>query len=161
MTAVLTLGLVAVLTAADQLIKFFVVRDLAPVGVKMLLPGVLQLHYTENTGAMMGMLGGKTMFMTIASLVVLLVLLGILLSGKIKPGVLYACLTLILAGGVGNIIDRIARGFVVDYIEALFVDFYIFNFADCLITVGAFAAVIYEIIDLIRQQKKKQVHTDG
>ena len=61
-----------------------------------------------------------------------------------------------ISGGIGNIIDRIRLHYVVDYIEPLFVDFAVFNFADCLITVGAFALIIYLIIDLIKDTKKSK-----
>jgi signal peptidase II len=59
-----------------------------------------------------------------------------------------------LAGGLGNLIDRIFRGIVVDYIEPLFMNFAVFNFADCLITVGAVVLVIYLLYDIICDSKK-------
>ena len=68
---------------------------------------------------------------------------------------------MIAAGGIGNIIDRIFRGFVVDYIEVLFVDFYVFNFADCLVTVGAFLILFYEIYGIYKEAKQKKEKTNG
>ncbi|MBQ5970704.1 MAG: signal peptidase II [Clostridia bacterium] len=160
MAAVLTLLIVAALTGADQWIKYAVTRDLAPNGVRMLIPGVLQAHYAENDGAMMG-LPGKRSVMIVAAVLVLAVLLYIVFSKKLKPGFLYGCLTIVIAGGLGNIIDRLRFGYVVDYIEVLFVDFYIFNFADCLITVGAFAILFYQIADLIRSGRRQKEPADG
>ena len=64
------------------------------------------------------------------------------------------------AGGLGNIIDRVFRGYVIDYIEVLFVDFYIFNFADCLVTCSAFLIVFYEIYSVYREYKTKKVKSD-
>jgi signal peptidase II len=61
-----------------------------------------------------------------------------------------------ISGGIGNIIDRIRLHYVVDYIEPLFVNFAVFNFADCLITVGAFALIFYLIYDLIKDTKKSK-----
>ena len=61
-----------------------------------------------------------------------------------------------IAGGIGNIIDRIRLHFVVDYIEPTFIDFAVFNFADCLITVGAFVLMIYLIIDIVKEEKQKK-----
>ncbi len=156
----LTVLFIAVLVGADQLIKFFVVADLKPIGEKMLIPGFIQLHYVENDGAMMGLMSGKTTVMIIAAAVALVVLFALIFSKKIKFGFLYCCLVMIISGGIGNIIDRIFRGFVVDYIEVLFVDFYVFNFADCLVTVSAFLIIGYEIYDLVKDAKSKKVKTD-
>jgi signal peptidase II len=61
-----------------------------------------------------------------------------------------------IAGGIGNIIDRIRLHFVVDYIEPLFIDFAVFNFADCLITVGAFVLMFYLLVDIIKDEKAKK-----
>lgn len=160
MVLVLSVAAIVLSVAADQIIKYFVCLYLKPIGSKVLINGFLGLNYVENDGAMMGTLGGKTMLMTAASVVVVVVLLVLLLSKKIKPGFVYWCLIFIASGGIGNIIDRIFRHFVVDYIEFLFVDFYVFNFADCLVTVGVFAIVIYEIYDLIRESKNKKIKKD-
>ena len=77
-----------------------------------------------------------------------------LVKNKDKSKIVNVCLVLMISGGLGNIIDRIRLKYVVDFIEPLFVDFAVFNFADCLITVGAFALVIYLIIDIIKDGKK-------
>ena len=61
-----------------------------------------------------------------------------------------------MSGGLGNIVDRVFRGYVIDYIEVLFVDFYIFNFADCLITVAAFLLIFYQIYLIYRDTKMKK-----
>ncbi len=161
MLASLTLLSVLVLTGADQLFKLLVVQHLKDREPLVLIPKVLQLHYTENDGAMMGMLQGKTTLMVLLALAVFVVLLYVIFSKKIRFGLAYCALVGILAGGLGNLIDRIFRGFVVDYIEVLFVRFYIFNFADCLITVGAFSIIFYELYDLLRQRKTQKEETDG
>lgn len=59
-----------------------------------------------------------------------------------------------IAGGAGNFVDRVARGFVVDYIEPTFVNFAVFNFADCCVTVGAALLIIKTVYDLISENKK-------
>lgn len=161
MTAFITFLVVAALTAIDQIIKHFVLLDLKPVGSKVLIPHVLGLNYVENTGAMMGFMKDKTTLMAIAAAIVLIALLVLIVTKKIKFGFVYCCLVMIVAGGIGNIIDRIFRGFVVDYIEVLFVKFYVFNFADCLITVGAFLIIFYEIYDAVKQSKRKKGEADA
>ena len=151
-----SLGLISVMLVADQVIKYFVDIYLKPVSVKMLVPGFIQLHYFENDGAMMGMMSGKTEIMTVASVICMLLILAVILSGKFKFGVDYVCIVFMAAGGLGNIIDRVFRGYVIDYIEVLFVDFYIFNFADCLVTCSAFVIIFYEIYSVYKEYKNKK-----
>lgn len=145
--------IITILVGIDQLIKYFVVRSLKPIGQKMLINGVLQLSYVENNGAMMDFMQGKTVFLTIAAFVMVIVLLAIIFSGKVQNRFYLICFVLIAAGGIGNLIDRIFRGYVVDYIEVLFVDFYVFNFADSLITVAAFMLIAYLIYDAVKDFK--------
>ena len=151
-----SLGIISVMLVADQVIKYFVDIYLKPVSVKMLVPGFIQLHYFENDGAMMGMMSGKTEIMTVASVICMLLILAVILSGKFKFSVDYVCIVFMAAGGLGNIIDRIFRGYVIDYIEVLFVDFYIFNFADCLVTCSAFVIIFYEIYSVYKEYKNKK-----
>ena len=161
MVALISSVSIVLLVIIDQLIKFFVVEFLKPAGSFMFIKGFLQFTYVENTGAMMGFMKDKTLLMTIMAILVLVLLLVLILTKKIRFGFEYCCIIMIAAGGIGNIIDRIFRGFDVDYIEVLFVDFYVFNFADCLVTVGAFLIVFYEIYDLVKEMKQKKVESDG
>lgn len=157
----ISLAVIALLTAADQVIKYFIVSDLKPVGEMILIPGVLRLTYVENDGAMMGMLGGKASAMTVVTVVVLIALVAVLLSKKVKFGLVYCCFVAIIAGGIGNLIDRFRLGYVVDYIDVLFVKFYVFNFADCLVTVGAFLIIGYELYEIIREGRAKKEKQNG
>lgn len=152
----LSFGIVFSMVLTDQIIKYFVDLYLKPISVKMLIPGFMQLHYLQNDGAMMGFMSGKTQFMTIASVICMLGIVAVILSGKIKFGVEYICIVFMSAGGLGNIIDRVFRGYVIDYIEVLFVDFYIFNFADCLVTCSAFVIIFYEIYSVYKDFKNKK-----
>ncbi len=155
-TRLFSLTAIVFMVITDQIIKYFIDLYLKPISVKMLIPGFLQLHYFENDGAMMGFMSGKTEFMTISSVVCMIGILAVILSGKFKFGVDYVCLVFMAAGGFGNIIDRVFRGYVIDYIEVLFVDFYIFNFADCLVTCSAFILIFYEIYSVYKEYKTKK-----
>lgn len=155
-TKIVSTLVILILVAADQGIKVLVDLYLRPIGSKMLIPGFLQLRYLENDGAMMGMMGGKTAVMTVLAIVCMVAVLAVIYSGWLTSKVDYISVVLIAAGGFGNIIDRIVRGFVIDYIEVLFIDFYIFNFADCLITCAAFTIIFYQIYCLIRDRKIKK-----
>ncbi len=155
-SSILSAIVIAVLVAADQIIKYFVELYLMPVSIKPFLPGLLQFHYHRNDGGMMGFLEGNITAVTILSLICMLALIIIMFTDIVKSRLDYICFVMIAAGGIGNIIDRIFRGYVVDYIEYLFVDFYIFNFADCLITVGAFLMIFYQIYLMIKEKREKK-----
>ena len=146
------LGLVSV----DQIIKYYVDLYLKPIGSVTVISKVLQWSYYENDGAMMGMMNGKTITMTILAVVCLIVIAFVIFSGKVKFGIDYCCIVLMMSGGLGNIIDRIFRGYVIDYIEVLFVDFYIFNFADCLVTCAAIVMICNQIYEIYKENKAKK-----
>ena len=151
-SVVLMLGLVSV----DQIIKYYVDLYLKPIGSVTVISKVLQWSYYENDGAMMGMMNGKTITMTILAVVCLIVIAFVIFSGKVKFGIDYCCIVLMMSGGLGNIIDRIFRGYVIDYIEVLFVDFYIFNFADCLVTCAAIVMICNQIYEIYKENKAKK-----
>ena len=147
---------VIVLLGTDQLIKYFVDLNLKGKPAVVVIKNVLQFNYLENDGAMMGFMGGKTTIMTILAVVCVVVMIAVIFTGVIKDPVDYCCTLLMISGGLGNIVDRIFRGYVIDYIEVLFVDFYIFNFADCLITVAAFVLIFYQIYLIYRDSKNNK-----
>ena len=146
----------AILVTVDQVIKYFVEVNLKPISVRPLIPGFIQLHYHRNDGAMMGVLDGEITTVTILAVICMIGIIILMFTDLIKTKLDYICIVMIATGGIGNILDRICRGYVVDYIEYLFVDFYIFNFADCLITVGAFLMIFYQIYLLIKEIKVKK-----
>ena len=154
---VLSIFIIVALVSADQIIKYFVDAYLKPVGSVPVIDKILQLSYYENDGAMMGMMSGKTLTMTVLAVICLAVIAFVIFSGKVKFGIDYWCIVFMMSGGLGNIIDRIFRGYVIDYIEVLFVDFYIFNFADCLVTCAAFAMIGNQIYEIYKEHKKKKV----
>ena len=144
------------LVGIDQLIKYFVIEYLKPIGVFELIEGFIRLRYVENTGAVFGSFSSHTAVLTVVSIILLIVTVYFLVSQKNKSKLVSLTLLLMIAGGIGNIIDRIRLHFVVDYIEPTFIDFAVFNFADCLITVGAFVLMIYLVIDIVKDEKTKK-----
>ncbi len=138
----------------DQFIKYIVIEYLKPVEYFDVIENVLRLRYVENTGAVFGSFATHTLFLTVFSVILLGIVIYYLISNRNQSKLVNFCLLLMISGGVGNIIDRIRLHYVVDYIEPLFIDFAVFNFADCLITVGAFSLIIYLIVDLIKDIKK-------
>lgn len=155
MIQALTLLVISILVVADQLIKKAVVANLAVGESCLRVPGFIEIQYCRNYGGMMGTFDGMAKILSVIAIIILIAVLAMMLTKKIKFGVLYVGLAMIVAGGIGNLIDRVMFGYVIDYINVLFVDFYIFNFADCLITVGSFGLIIYEIYELIVEMRKK------
>lgn len=150
---------IAVLVAADQLIKMVVTNRLMPIGSADFIPGIVEFNYTENTGAAFSILENHTEILSVVTLIIIVAGLAYLLSGKLKNKLLIVSAILVLAGGIGNLIDRIFRGsqlfcgYVVDYIKLLFMDFAIFNFADCLVCIGAMMIIVYLLVDIVKDSK--------
>lgn len=145
---------IAVLTAADQLIKFFVERFLQPVGTAEFINGFIGWSYVRNTGAAFGSFSQSTTLLSVVTGVVILAGMILIATKEIKSKFYLTCAVMIVSGGLGNLIDRIVKGYVVDFIEVQFMDFAVFNFADILVTVGAIALMIYVIVDMFRDRKK-------
>ncbi len=150
-----SLAVIVALTAIDQITKFIIVNTVKVNGPCGFLFGLFQFRYVENTGAAFSSFSNNTAVLTVATVIILAVCLILLLRKRLKPLFVNICLVLVIAGGIGNVIDRIRLGFVVDFIEPLFIDFAVFNFADCCITVGAFLLIAYEIYELVTEKKKK------
>ncbi len=156
----ISLAVILVLVGIDRLTKYAAITTVKVDGAKEFLFGLFQFRYVENTGAAFSSFSNSTKLLTVATLIIIVVCLILLLSKKLKPMFVNICLLLVLAGGIGNVIDRIAYGYVVDFIEPLFIDFAVFNFADCCITVGAFMLIAYEIYELFLERKKNRENND-
>lgn len=152
----ITVAVIIVLTVIDRLTKYIAVSTVKINGPMEFLFGLFQFRYVENTGAAFSSFSDNTEILTVVTLLIILFCLILLLSRKIRSLFVNICLLLVTAGGIGNVIDRIAYGFVIDFIEPLFIDFAVFNFADCCITVGAFMLIGYEIYELINEQKNRK-----
>lgn len=152
---IISLILIAVLTAIDQLIKMLVVTYLKPIGSKTVITNLLQLKYLENTGASFGI--GKNFGWLFIIITVLLsgVIIYLLLTHQNHNAFSYYSAIAITAGGIGNLIDRLFFGYVIDYIYVMFFP-YIFNFADCLVVTGVIAYVIYFVFYFDKVEKLKE-----
>lgn len=144
------------LVGVDQAIKLIVINYLKPIQYVDFIDGFLRFRYVENTGAIFGSFSTHTVVLTVFSIILLGFTIFFLITNKNKNKLVNLCLLFMISGGIGNIIDRIRLHYVVDYIEPLFVNFAVFNFADCLITVGAFVLIFYLIYDLIKDTKKSK-----
>lgn len=156
----LTLLFCAGLVGLDQLFKWLAVTYLMPLGAYTVLPGVVGFQYVENTGAAFNIFAGRQIFLIIITGVALLGVAWYLVFRRPQNKLEYCSLVLIFSGGVGNLIDRIANGYVVDYIEFLFVRFAVFNFADILVCVG-FALLFFAVVQGELRQAKKAKEQAG
>ena len=143
----------AAILAADILVKLWASNTLAEIGSIPVIEGVFHLTYAENTGAAFSIFSGMQIFLIIVTSVFILAGIYAIVSGKVKRPILVASFSLIIGGGIGNLIDRIFRGFVVDYIEVRLFDFAVFNFADCCVIIGA---VIFLLVYIFFDKSKKE-----
>lgn len=148
----LILFLIAALTAVDQFLKMTVITNLKPIGTLEAIPGLLNFTYVENFGVAFGFLFGMSWIIIALTMIVIVVLLVFIFRYRYHTVLSYASCTLVVAGGIGNLIDRIAFGYVVDYIHVQFFP-YVFNFADCCVVVGA---ILFSIWYLFFKEKKEQ-----
>ena len=153
MSVIISLISIAVLTPADQVIKLFVERFLAPVGTAEFINGFIGWNYVRNTGAAFGSFSDNTVLLSVVTGAVLLVGIVLIAMKKVKSKFCLVCAVMIISGGLGNLIDRVLKGYVVDFIDLQFMNFAVFNFADILVTVGAFALMFYVIADIFRDRK--------
>ncbi len=133
---ILNLVLVAALIGIDQAIKYWAVEVLQPVGAMPLIPHVVELRFTYNQGMSFSLLSGQRWLLVGVTSVALVAVAYWLFFRCRSDRLRQAAFVLVLAGGIGNLIDRIVSGQVVDYINLLFMRFAIFNFADICICVG-------------------------
>ncbi len=145
---------VAVLTAVTFLIRSGIINHLKGGPTVTVIPHILGLRYSENTGAAFSMLSSKTALLSAITLVALLVMAYMIFIKRYGAKYERAFLIMIFTGGLCNLIERVFFGYVVDYFEFLFVRFAIFNFADSLITVGVTLLLIYTIFT----EKSKNEH---
>jgi len=133
-----------VLIALDQALKFWAKSTLQENGPLTVIPKVLKLQYHENSGAVWGILQGKASLLSIMTIFILAALLFIYLHIPKEPKFKFLKLifVFIAAGAVGNMIDRIAYHFVVDFIYFELINFPIFNVADCYVTVSSVLIIL-------------------
>lgn len=125
---------------ADQAVKYWAVTSLKEIGQIKLLEGFFSLTYVENRGAAFGFLEGGKWFLIILTLAVIIfaIIYYIKIRNDKEKWWLKIAIVMICGGGIGNLIDRLFRGFVVDFLDFIIFgyDFPVFNIADILIVVG-------------------------
>ena len=136
----------------DRITKQAATAALAPHGVKHAIDGVLSWAYTQNRGAAFSILSGRSILLVLLTIALIAALVIYLLRHPENSTLERAGMWCIIAGGLGNLWDRLAYGCVIDFIRLDFVNFAIFNVADIFVSGGA-AAVILSV--LLTEGRKK------
>lgn len=159
---ILWAAIAAVIVIADQLTKYLVIQHI-PEGESIpVIEGVLHLTHIKNDGAIFGWFDDTRWLFMILSTVGIIVMIGMLVywvKKEPKDKLMQVILTLLISGGIGNMIDRCSLGVVTDFID--FCAFpklwmYIFNVADCAVTIGGGLMILWLIVSLIAELKKKK-----
>ena len=167
----LWLAVIVVTVFLDQLTKYLTILHLKPIDTLPIIEDVLHLTYVENTGAAFGMMKDARWVFMITSTLAIIAILGYMVYRthvqRVKMHWMEALsLSFIVGGGIGNMIDRTALGYVVDMIDCRFINFAVFNVADSFVCVGAGFMVLYLIrmtVEESRAEKKarSEAVTDG
>ncbi len=138
--------IVVLIIAVDQLSKIWVVNNIGISDSVSVIPNVINFVYVKNTGAAFSFLSDKNYGIVILSCISILFCIGVIIfmfKQRPKNKLLSFSLALMLSGAIGNGIDRILKGYVVDFIEMIFINFPVINIADIAITFGAAMIIIY------------------
>lgn len=141
--------------AADQAVKFYVTAHLALYGSAPLLPGIVELYYIQNTGGGFSILAGHTWVLTVVTAALMVGIAALLIKKSFPHPLAMWTLTVILGGGLGNLIDRVRLGYVVDMFHFQFIEYPVFNVADILVVCGTIGFAAYYLFLHDREAEKK------
>ena len=144
----------AVLLVLDRITKVWANMWLINEGSIDFIKGLLGFTYVENKGVAFGMLSDKLYIVLPITIIIVIICIGIYLKYKGQSKLFDTSLLFIIRGAIGNIADKITRGFVVDFIEFRFMDFPVFNLADIYVCVGAALLVIYVLFGETNENSK-------
>lgn len=134
----------AVIVAADQIIKYFVINNLKPLGSVSVIDNLFKLTYVENRGVAFGMFNDMRWFFVVLTSVLIAAIIIFMFIKRPGGKLFYIAAGLIIGGGIGNLIDRILYGYVIDYLSLSFFS-PVCNFADYAITIGVVLLAVYVI----------------
>ena len=145
MTSIIILSII--LLAIDQISKILItnVMDIN-VGIE-LIKDFFYLTYTHNTGAAFSILTGKRIFLILIAIIILIIIFNYIRKNKVEGKIEKMAFSLIIGGSIGNLLDRIIGGYVVDFLDFKIFgyDFPIFNLADTFIVIGVFLLLIITV----------------
>ena len=148
-SAIIIIGIVL-----DQLTKWLSVEFLTKVNTVPIIKNVLHLTYVENRGAAFGMFANSRWVFMLSSTVMIIGLLTYLYLGYAENKLYEISCAMIISGGIGNMIDRLLLGYVVDFIDFRLINFAVFNGADSFVCVGAGLLMLALILDIIKERRE-------
>lgn len=142
---------------ADQLTKAYISANFTLGETSDLLKGFIDLTYIHNKGGAWGMLSGYTWLLISMTIIIMIICIALLLKFGLKDKLMFWAMSLVMFGGIGNMIDRIFRGGnVVDFLHFSFwKSFPVFNVADCAVVIGAGLVILYFVIGMINDSRRK------
>lgn len=146
--------MIILIIAFDQITKYLAVAQLAGGKIVTFIPHVVQFRYAENTGMAFSMFSGARWIFVALTVIVCIGVLWYMFKDKCQSLWMYWSLGVIVAGGLGNLVDRVRFGYVVDFIEPTFMNFAVFNIADSAVTLGAISLVAFLVFDLFGSKKE-------
>ena len=153
----ITVGVVVL----DQFTKWLAVEYLIPIGTVPIIKDALHLTYVENPGAAFGMMQNSRWIFLLVSTVAIIAIIIYLIRFAPKNKLALLSLAFILGGGIGNMIDRVALGYVVDFIDFRLINFAVFNVADSFVCVGAALLIIYVLFIEGKENKRPDGDENG
>lgn len=146
----------------DQLTKYLTVLHLKPIDTHPIIEDILHLTYVENTGAAFGMMkNARWIFMITSTVAIIGILAYMIYRTYIKKDKMHwmeaMSLSLIVGGGIGNMIDRTVLGYVVDMIDCRFINFAVFNVADSFVCIGAGVMILYIAVLTAKEYKVTKI----
>ena len=153
----IVLGLAVFVAVIDQVLKYLVVNFLDKTNPTEIIPNLFSLTYVENKGAAFGMLSDARWIFITFTIIITAFLIYILFKKRINNKLFLTSVVLIIGGGIGNLIDRIFLGYVVDFLSISFFP-PVCNFADYCITIGAVLLVIYILFMSDFTKKEKSIN---
>lgn len=153
---IIALLLSALLAIADQLLKTLVVVYVKPSGSRPVIDGLLKLEYVENRGAAFSILQDQRWFFITVTVILCVLIVLLMFRYENQSFFSWAASILVLGGGIGNLSDRLMRGYVVDYVHVSFFPA-IFNFGDACVTIGAIFFLIHVFCFADRQHGVEKV----
>jgi signal peptidase II len=140
----------------DQLTKAIVVSQMALYEEVPFLPGLIRFYHTRNTGAAFSMFSDNRWVFMVFSVIAMMIMTYLLVKFHGRHWLLSVSLAAVLGGGIGNMIDRVLSGYVVDFLDFQFMKFAVFNVADIFVTCGSVALAVYILFIEPKVEKRLQ-----
>ena len=149
MLYILYLLTIVVFVSADQFSKFLVIKNMTENVHIELIKNFFNLTYVKNFGAGFSILQNQKIFLSVVTIIAIIVVGYLLVKSKNNEALNRICYLLIIGGAIGNLIDRLTLGYVVDFLDFYIFgyDFPVFNLADCFLTIGCMLLIVSIILE--------------